>query len=445
MINDTREGVLATRPWSTHTLRTCRVTLVSTRRLLSCLLLCFGAPLAAQPEVQEDRAEPLSIVLPDTPPPDLQNDWDYRLNTLVQVEALPYASLARERTDTSSLRRLRLGGSLEWRWDWRLHAGIDLADGAQLREFVLSYRASPVHFSIGRMVEPFSLLQASSAGNALLERPLALGMAPGYGLGGQLSARGENWGGKLGLFKATRNELYFGGRKEDALTIHGHWLPLKTDRWLLHLGLSASVRRTAGNTGEDFDSNGSAFTLMNFVSVPETLLLQGLNIESEVIGTDDYKLFGGELALRHGALLMKAETLLVQVGDAVVVNPFTGDYTLTRPRYHSGYAEFSWAITGETRDYSVRHGSFSRIYPRRPLAIGGRGAWEIAARYSYADFLQENIGGETGRASSLGLNWYPNASSRISALALHVTEQGNNRRESAWAAQLRVSYQGELL
>ena len=41
------------------------------------------------------------------------------------------------------------------------------------------------------------------------------------------------------------------------------------------------------------------------------------------------------------------------------------------------------------------------------------GAWQIAARYSYADFADGNIDGGRGRALTLGLNWYWNAYARM--------------------------------
>ena len=43
----------------------------------------------------------------------------------------------------------------------------------------------------------------------------------------------------------------------------------------------------------------------------------------------------------------------------------------------------------------------------------GLGAWQLAARYSYADFTDENILGGVGSSFTAGLNWYWNPNARM--------------------------------
>ena len=43
----------------------------------------------------------------------------------------------------------------------------------------------------------------------------------------------------------------------------------------------------------------------------------------------------------------------------------------------------------------------------------GWGAWQVAARYSYADFNDEDILGGKGESVTLGLNWLWNANTRL--------------------------------
>jgi phosphate-selective porin OprO/OprP len=86
------------------------------------------------------------------------------------------------------------------------------------------------------------------------------------------------------------------------------------------------------------------------------------------------------------------------------------------------YAQASWVLTGESRDYSSVSGAFANPKPHENFSLdgGGWGAWEIAARYSDLD-LNDNAGvagtgvpaggirgGDQG-ITTIGLNWYPNS------------------------------------
>jgi len=90
----------------------------------------------------------------------------------------------------------------------------------------------------------------------------------------------------------------------------------------------------------------------------------------------------------------------------------TGESKLTASGF---YVETSWFITGESRHYSFKDGSFKQTNVRRVINQGGFGAWEIAARYSSIDLTDENIiGGEEDNVT-IGLNWYPNNQLRLMA------------------------------
>jgi phosphate-selective porin OprO/OprP len=94
--------------------------------------------------------------------------------------------------------------------------------------------------------------------------------------------------------------------------------------------------------------------------------------------------------------------------------------------FNGGYVQLAYTLTGENRAYDRRIGTLAREYYGHsgPYEnawltrdadgnfIWGRGAWEIAARYSYVDLNSgsspNNIQGGMMNGFTLGLNWYLN-------------------------------------
>jgi phosphate-selective porin OprO/OprP len=90
--------------------------------------------------------------------------------------------------------------------------------------------------------------------------------------------------------------------------------------------------------------------------------------------------------------------------------------------FHGWYAQATWVLTGESRDYSTTNAAFTAPKPSIPFSLrgGGWGAWELAARYSDTD-LNDLVGlaahaapyggvrGGEQKIWTAGVNWYPNA------------------------------------
>ena len=60
-----------------------------------------------------------------------------------------------------------------------------------------------------------------------------------------------------------------------------------------------------------------------------------------------------------------------------------------------------------------KSGTLGRPKPFQDFDDGGWGAWQIAARYSYADFSDKDVFGGVGHSVTLGLNWYWNPNARL--------------------------------
>jgi phosphate-selective porin OprO/OprP len=132
------------------------------------------------------------------------------------------------------------------------------------------------------------------------------------------------------------------------------------------------------------------------------------------------QVFGAEAAGSYGPLFFQGEYFLYEVDRTFLTN-------LPTLHFQGGYASASWAITGESRPYNTGSGAYTSIVPADPFSItgGGRGAWEIAARYSYVN-LNDRLGFADGIAGgkqtiyTAGLNWYPNRNVRFMVNYLHT-------------------------
>jgi phosphate-selective porin OprO/OprP len=87
--------------------------------------------------------------------------------------------------------------------------------------------------------------------------------------------------------------------------------------------------------------------------------------------------------------------------------------------FDGAYIQAAYALTGESRRYSSTNGAFGGINPKRPflMGTGNWGAWEVAARYSYANLNEFDtaaiVRGGIQRNTTLGLNWYPSQNIRF--------------------------------
>ena len=90
--------------------------------------------------------------------------------------------------------------------------------------------------------------------------------------------------------------------------------------------------------------------------------------------------------------------------------------------FDGGYGQVSYFLTGEHRVWDRKSGTLGRVKPLENFFMirdcdcdvqRGWGAWELAARYSYADLTDFDIVGGTGESFTFGLNWYWNPYARM--------------------------------
>jgi len=88
--------------------------------------------------------------------------------------------------------------------------------------------------------------------------------------------------------------------------------------------------------------------------------------------------------------------------------------------FWGGYFHVSQFLTNDSRNYDQGSGSFAPVVPGNPMGKGGRGAFELVFRASYADLTDKDIIGGRESNVSIGLNWYFNRKVRLMANAIKV-------------------------
>jgi phosphate-selective porin OprO/OprP len=97
-------------------------------------------------------------------------------------------------------------------------------------------------------------------------------------------------------------------------------------------------------------------------------------------------------------------------------------YNADDVEFGGGYVYAAYWLTGEHTPWSRFSGTLGRTKPLENFFLvrtcdggcgHGWGAWQIAARYSYGDFSDRDIGGGIGESLTLGLNWWWNPYARV--------------------------------
>ncbi|MET0182693.1 MAG: porin [Caulobacterales bacterium] len=183
------------------------------------------------------------------------------------------------------------------------------------------------------------------------------------------------------------------------------WLPLRGENFGVHIGANYSaITQLPGNA-----PNSITFSDRPELRVDGTTLISA-NLGA---GAESARAYGLELGGQFGRFYVAGEYLTIDVERTGV---------LSDPSLEGYYVQGSWVLTGEKRAWNRVSGGFGGIRPTNnfDLSTGKWGAWEIAARYSFADLNDNegaagiaaganNIRGGEQTITSLGLNWYPNS------------------------------------
>jgi len=161
------------------------------------------------------------------------------------------------------------------------------------------------------------------------------------------------------------------------------WVPAvsQDESNLLHLGL--------GLRHSDAKQSIQARRKPEFNNAP-------LYVDTGPLSADNVMTYNLEAYWRKGPYLVGFEYLGTDVESPDSEDPFFSGYHITG----------SWAVTGESRAYRKRSGTFDPLPVAKPVNQGGWGALEVATRYSRLDLTDGTIDGGEMDILSLGINWW---------------------------------------
>ena len=385
--------------------------------------------------------------------------------------------------DGATLRRARLGvegtffKNTDYKFEYDFTRGNGLNAGGITDAFIRYNFSSPFSIKAGSFKEPFSLEEATSNRYlTFIERNMAVntfvdnlntykvGLGLNYsadrwlvgssfqteGVGGYSNAYGSNAlsvtgvSGTTGSVTTTGSALGTnggvnrnGGGGDTSWEVNTRiagtpWFESKTK--FLHAGASGSYISINNNYYGNgaFNNGGVIFSNGLGGNVDRSLILSTGNLTSGNQGAanqkqaNNLKRFGGESALVYGPFSAQAEYLETDVSGHGYNNTSLSGY----------YGYVTYFLTGESRNYSAKTGSWGRIKPNQNFDMkGGKGAWELAAGYDYMNLRSGAINGGRASTGKFGINWYPNSHVRVMTnyvRALDINTSGMTGQSLAW-------------
>jgi phosphate-selective porin OprO/OprP len=319
--------------------------------------------------------------------------------------------------DVAGFRRSRIGanGNLTDNVRYRMEYDFAFPGRPNFTDVWVSTSGIPLlgNVKVGQWKQPFSMEPATSYREIMfMERSLAFALVPFRQIG-------------VGAFNTAFDEAA-------TWAVSGYRFP--TDAFGNHAGdggYGTAMRSTlvvwgdeAGNVvhlGGGYTFNNPSPNTLRIRSTPEVGFTQlDVNnttvfpipffVDSGILPTDNYQVFGGELAAGLGSLVFQSELMWGRVD-------LEGGGTYEVP---AGYAQLGYVLTGERRTYDRKTAAFTRVVPDVNFGKGGPGALEICGRYSMLDLNDGTTFGGRIQDATCGLNWYLNRYTRIEFNYIHA-------------------------
>ncbi len=318
-------------------------------------------------------------------------------------------------------RRLRFGvsGKINDNMGYKIESEFAGGNDYEFRDAYLSFEDLPVlrTLIIGNQKRPYGLDHLNSSRyNVFLERPFVIEAnnqdARRLGIASYGFSRDERFNWRYGVYNQENVQSlgnYVGNDYQ--LEVTGRlastwwWDEASDGRGYGHVGFSGSWGWPDG-----LDPNNQS----RYRTRPEARSTNRWIDTGRIAGAESFLLGGIEGVLNVGPTQLVGEYQIVDVDRLAAF----GAHTV----FHGGYVYASYFLTGEHMPWDRESGTLGRVKPfENFFAVcdcegyrqRGLGAWQVAARFSHADYNDEDINGGRGNALTLGLNWYWNPYARM--------------------------------
>jgi len=338
--------------------------------------------------------------------------------------------------DRIGFRRMRFGvkGKLPYNMEYKIEMEFAGGNNSEFRDAYLGWNELKFFNTvlIGNQKRPYGLDHLNSSRyNVFLERPFVIeGFnqdARRFGICSYNVSDDQAWNWRYGVYNqrliqdegnyvSDHFQAQIAGRLANTI-----WYDECSDgRGYAHWAVSGTWADTDPNADSD-DLPGtpgsrpfpnSGVNEADFRTRPEARSINRWLDTDDIDGGNDYGLLGLEGVVNVGPVQLVGEY------QNVWLNRIGADDL----HFHGGYVYLSYFLTGEHMPWERKSGTLGRIKPFENFFLVDRcgggtgyglGAWQLAVRYSYADFSDSDVQGGIGESLTAGLNWYWTPYSRM--------------------------------
>ncbi|MEC9092979.1 MAG: porin [Planctomycetota bacterium] len=329
-------------------------------------------------------------------------------------------------------RRMRFGvrGDIAPNMEYRIEMEFAGGNNSEFRDAWLGFKDLP-YFNkvlIGNQKRPYGLDHLNSSRfNVFLERPFIIESfnqdARRLGIASYNVSDDQAWNWRYGVYnqRLIQDEGQYTNdhlQPEFAARLANTYMYECDGQNYAHWALSTTFAYPDGSTLADNGKTGPDVNEARFRHRPEGRSGNRWLDTGVIPGADNYQLLGIEKVFNFGPLQLVGEyqTMFLERDAGADCN------------FHGGYVYASYFLTGEHMSWSRKSGTLGRIIPHENFlgttsedgsCQSGAGAWQIAARYSWADLNSAGILGGEGESLTIGLNWYWNPYSRVQLNWIH--------------------------